>query len=66
VGGVTEARAGQNMFLISNCEQPEAAEHVPLGIGPPTKYELLVHYPPKFTWHQLKTFINSGFVSSQS
>lgn len=33
----------------------------PLGTGPPTKYELLVHYPPKFTWQQLKAFINSGF-----
>jgi hypothetical protein len=32
--------------------------HTPAG--PPTKAELLVHYPPKFTWHQLKTFVNSG------
>ncbi|KAF8629996.1 hypothetical protein AX15_003167 [Amanita polypyramis BW_CC] len=33
---------------------------VPLGNGPPTKEELLAHYPAKFTWAQLKTFINSG------
>ncbi|KAF8195406.1 hypothetical protein BJ912DRAFT_875993 [Pholiota molesta] len=33
---------------------------VSLGTGPPTKEELLVHYPAKFTWNQLKTFINSG------
>ncbi|KAK2465383.1 hypothetical protein APHAL10511_002737 [Amanita phalloides] len=33
---------------------------VPLRSGRPTKEELLVHYPAKFTWTQLKTFINSG------
>ncbi|KAG1868871.1 hypothetical protein C8R48DRAFT_598145 [Suillus tomentosus] len=31
-----------------------------LRTGPPTREELLVHYPAKFTWHQLKTFVNSG------
>jgi hypothetical protein len=35
-------------------------ETVPLGEGPPTKEELLVYYPAKFTWKQLKTFVNSG------
>ena len=35
---------------------------VPLGSGPPTREELLVHYPAKFTWHQLKVFVNSGYV----
>ncbi|KAJ3513495.1 hypothetical protein NLJ89_g2917 [Agrocybe chaxingu] len=35
-------------------------ETVPLRNGPPTREELLVHYPPKFTWNQLKTFVNSG------
>jgi hypothetical protein len=35
-------------------------ETVPLGDGPPTKEELLVYYPAKFTWKQLKTFVNSG------
>ncbi|KAI0667731.1 hypothetical protein C8Q78DRAFT_1140374 [Trametes maxima] len=32
---------------------------VPLGNGPPTRDEMLVYYPAKFTWKQLKTFINS-------
>lgn len=35
-------------------------ETVPLRSGPPTREELLVHYPAKFTWAQLKTFVNSG------
>ncbi|KAJ6585328.1 hypothetical protein B0H19DRAFT_418886 [Mycena capillaripes] len=33
---------------------------VPLRSGPPTREELLVHYPAKFTWNELKTFVNSG------
>ncbi|KZV73643.1 hypothetical protein PENSPDRAFT_574155 [Peniophora sp. CONT] len=33
---------------------------VPIGEGPPTREQLLVHYPPKFTWQQLRTFVNSG------
>ncbi|KAJ6611430.1 hypothetical protein B0H10DRAFT_2056636 [Mycena sp. CBHHK59/15] len=33
---------------------------VPLRSGLPTRDELLVHYPAKFTWSQLKTFVNSG------
>ncbi|KAJ2986494.1 hypothetical protein NUW54_g9746 [Trametes sanguinea] len=33
---------------------------VPLGTGPPTREEMLVYYPAKFTWKQLKTFVNSG------
>ena len=41
-------------------------ETVPLGTGLPTREELLVHYPAKFTWHQLKVFVNSGYVSSAS
>ena len=32
----------------------------PLGTGLPTQEELLVYYPAKFTWKQLKTFVNSG------
>ena len=36
-------------------------KEVPLRTGPPTREELLVHYPAKFTWHQLKTLINSGY-----
>lgn len=35
-------------------------DNVPLGTGPPTREELLVYYPAKFTFQQLKTFINSG------
>ncbi|KAI8971181.1 hypothetical protein BD414DRAFT_470032 [Trametes punicea] len=35
-------------------------ETVPLGVGPPTREEMLVYYPAKFTWKQLKTFVNSG------
>ncbi|KAJ7643862.1 hypothetical protein FB45DRAFT_735602 [Roridomyces roridus] len=37
-----------------------SADVVPLGTGLPTRAELLVHYPAKFTWIQLKTFVNSG------
>lgn len=33
---------------------------VPLREGPPTREELLAHYPAKFTWTQMKTFVNSG------
>lgn len=33
---------------------------VPLGSGLPTREQLLVHYPAKFTWLELKTFVNSG------
>lgn len=37
-----------------------ATTHV--GTGLPTYQELLDHYPAKFTWQQLKTFVNSGSV----
>jgi hypothetical protein len=37
-----------------------AAETVPLGKGPPTKSELIAHYPAKFSWTQLRTFVNAG------
>lgn len=36
------------------------ADVVPLGKGPPTREELVAHYPAKFTWRELRTFINSG------
>lgn len=36
---------------------------VSLRGGPPTKEELLAYYPAKFTWKQLKTFVNSGCVA---
>ncbi|KAI6006463.1 hypothetical protein EDC04DRAFT_2907803 [Pisolithus marmoratus] len=32
------------------------------GYGPPTRQELLAHYPARFTCPQLKAFINSGQV----
>lgn len=35
---------------------------VPLRTGPPTREELLRYYPAKFSWTQLKTFVNSGLV----
>lgn len=35
---------------------------VPLRSGPPTREELLRYYPAKFSWTQLKTFVNSGLV----
>ena len=38
-------------------------ETIPLGDGPPTREEMLVYYPAKFTWKQLKTFVNSGYAS---
>ena len=37
-------------------------ETVPLGTGLPTREELLVHYPADFSWHQMKIFVNSGYV----
>jgi len=33
-----------------------------VGNGLPTYQELLDHYPAKFTWQELKTFVNSGSV----
>lgn len=35
-------------------------EDVPLREGLPTHDELLVHYPARFTWQQLRCFVNSG------
>ncbi|PPR03508.1 hypothetical protein CVT24_006996 [Panaeolus cyanescens] len=46
----------------STIEKVLNKETVPLRTGPPTREELLVHYPAKFTWDQLKTFVNSGSV----
>jgi len=37
-----------------------ATTHV--GTGLPTCQELLDHYPAKFTWQELKMFVNSGSV----
>ncbi|KAF8349499.1 hypothetical protein F5887DRAFT_946476 [Amanita rubescens] len=46
------------MTVVKNSLNPD--DVVPLREGPPTKEELLAHYSAKFTWTQLKTFINSG------
>ncbi|KAJ6504602.1 hypothetical protein C8R47DRAFT_1102890 [Mycena vitilis] len=45
------------MIVLSNSNAPAVP---PLGSGPPTREELLAHYPAKFTWNELKTFVNSG------
>ncbi|KAF7364893.1 Kinase-like protein [Mycena venus] len=46
--------------MIDDLASTSVAAVVTLGSGPPTREELLVHYPAKFTWNELKTFINSG------
>jgi hypothetical protein len=38
---------------------------VPLRSGPPTREELVVYYPGKCNWTQLKTFINAGWVTEK-
>ncbi|KIJ62564.1 hypothetical protein HYDPIDRAFT_30170 [Hydnomerulius pinastri MD-312] len=43
--------------IISSANNLDA---VPLRSGPPTLEELRAHYPARFTWQQLKTFVNSG------
>ena len=48
---------------ITNDIQPSAREEDSSCSGPPTREELLTRYPAKFTWNQLKTFVNSGWVS---
>ncbi|KAH7914256.1 hypothetical protein BJ138DRAFT_434967 [Hygrophoropsis aurantiaca] len=54
--GLNETTNGYGSFdLPSSLNVP-----LRLGDGPPTREELLVHYPAKFTWIQLKTFVNSG------
>ena len=53
------------MAIISSVTEP-TPETVSVGTGPPTREELLVHYPAKFTWKQLKVFVNSGYVPQAS
>ncbi|KAG1799437.1 uncharacterized protein HD556DRAFT_128290 [Suillus plorans] len=53
------------MTIEPPLDTPDNVSHqkimqVSLLTGPPTRKELLAHYPAKFTWHQLKTFVNSG------
>ncbi|KIL55980.1 hypothetical protein M378DRAFT_173119 [Amanita muscaria Koide BX008] len=47
-------------MTVITSKQSFDPETVPLGKGRPTKDELIAHYPAKFTWTQLKAFINSG------
>lgn len=58
----TLATDNDNVMVASHTPEPDDASHhiVPLGKGTPTREELLVYYPAKFTWKQLKTFVNSG------
>ena len=48
--------------MLGSAQPVLNADQISLCTGPPTKEEILVHYPPKFSWNQLKTFVNSGFV----
>lgn len=48
------------MTVENNLKVVPPGSSMPVGTGPPTKQEMLEHYPAKFTWEQLKTFINSG------
>ncbi|KAF5360629.1 hypothetical protein D9756_004612 [Leucocoprinus leucothites] len=49
---------------VHQAQHPQTAElkaiDIPLRKGPPTREELLAHYPAKFTWEHLKVFVNSG------
>ncbi|KAJ7486183.1 hypothetical protein B0H11DRAFT_2017292 [Mycena galericulata] len=46
--------------MVGDALSASTAAIVRLGSGLPTREELLVHYPAKFTWLELKTFVNSG------
>ncbi|KIJ17610.1 hypothetical protein PAXINDRAFT_167622 [Paxillus involutus ATCC 200175] len=48
------------IIATTNANATTGLEVVPIRSGPPTMDELLVHYPARFTWLQLKTFVNSG------
>ncbi|KAI6098221.1 hypothetical protein F5141DRAFT_1010962 [Pisolithus sp. B1] len=49
------------MAIGANSKQdPDSHSSNGIGYGPPTRQELLEHYPARFTWPQLKAFINSG------
>lgn len=51
------------MEIISNGVIPTSIltkDQVPLRTGLPTRQELMVYYPARFTWEELKTFVNSG------
>lgn len=46
--------------LLRHKPEKSSVTTVAVGYGPPTKQELLVHYPARFTWPQLKAIVNSG------
>lgn len=48
--------------LLRHKPEKSSVTTVAVGYGPPTKQELLVHYPARFTWPQLKAIVNSGSV----
>ena len=50
-------------MTVNNVDGPADPKSVPLRTGPPTREELLVYYPAKFTWNEIKTFVNSGYGS---
>ena len=56
--------------IISTCKDAEqelamvsqmTGDNELLGTGPPTREELDEFYPAKFSWEQLKLFVNSGY-----
>lgn len=49
-------------YSFHNMTVTEAKPPATTGTGLPTYQELLDHYPARFTWQQLKAFVNSGFV----
>ncbi|KAI6044869.1 hypothetical protein EDC04DRAFT_3137617, partial [Pisolithus marmoratus] len=49
------------MAIEANSKQdPDSHNSSETDYGPPTRQELLAHYPARFTWPQLKAFINAG------
>lgn len=50
----------ESATALQEKEKNPLPKDVPLREGPPTREELLAHYPAKFTWTQIKTFVNSG------
>ena len=49
-----------SMEIKSNGILPTTKDEGPLCTRPPTRQELIEHYPAKFSWEDLKTFVNSG------
>ena len=52
--------AAGSALSSTGTDRPNGTQPVVLGTGPPTKEELDVYYPGKFTFEQLKLFINAG------